>query len=170
MCAGSCWCRFRHRLFLLVWLGYSLPACRKYTRTLRYVVSRRVALSKLSLLECIGAQHSTPGMGERARSGTRGEGALRYYDDMDHWCHTDVTRRLYPEVTAYRWHRCKSWSGTTFHDRISRREGVSWERWNARDRLLRRSMSSSITLSGILERRGAAIGRTRARARVRTRA
>lgn len=42
---------------------------------------------------------------------------------MDHWCHTDVTHRLYPEVTAYRWHRCKSWSGTTFHDRIAARGG-----------------------------------------------
>lgn len=52
------------------------------------------------------------------RSCRHSKGTLRYYGDMDHWCHTDVIHRLYPEVTAYRWHRCKSWSGTTFHDRI----------------------------------------------------
>ena len=91
----------------IVRLGYSLPVSRKYicvdvyvTKRVRYVTLRyvnvtlryvalRCAASPCPSYRCSNASISTLNTRHHVvraneRSGTRGEGALRYYDDMDH--------------------------------------------------------------------------------------
>jgi len=90
----------------------------------------------------------------------RERGALRCYDDMDHWCHTDVTRRLYPEVTTYRWHRCKNRSETTFEPPQHRKENEGGEtaRRNARDQL---RTAFNVIIDYVISILRLVIGRTR---------